>query len=226
MKGHPRFPHNPPQYGPDSHLSVLDCQKVLRRGESVIACVVRPVAGGEETPKQFSPPDDSATAVENAKIAEIKGDFADVFSDSLPKGIPPRRAIERSIDLVPGNKPAARPAYKIYFAEQAELKTQLADLLTRGSIQPSRSPYAAPVLFVKKKDTTALRMCCDFRLLNSQTIKCAYPLPTPMSLIDQLFGAQVFSKLDLRSGYYQIRVAAEDVAKTALITNTGLYNGR
>ena len=222
--GRPKFSHSPPQYGPASHLSVLDCQKALRRGESVLACVVRPLAGGEE-PQNLSPPDESATVVENAgpQIAAIKGDFADVFSDSLPKGLPPRRAIEHPIDLVPGIKPAARPAYKIYFAEQAELKTQLADLLARGSIQPSRSPYAAPVLFVKKKDTTALRMCCDFRLLNSQTIKCAYPLPTPMSLIDQLFGAQVFSKLDLRSGYYQIRVAAEDVAKTAFITNTGLY---
>ena len=79
------------------------------------------------------------------------------------------------------------------------------------------------MLFVKKKDTTALRMCCDFRLLNSQTIEFAYPLPIPVSLIDQLFGAQVFSKLDLRSGYYQIQVAAEDVAKTAFITNTGLF---
>ena len=209
----------------DRHLTFLSCQKALRRGEHVIACLVRPLAGGEEAPKQLSPPDESATVVENAgsKIAAIKGDFADVFSDSLPKGLPPLRSIEHSIDLVPGSKPAARSAYKISFAEQAELKTQLADLLARGSIQPSRSPYAAPVLFVKKKDTTALRMCCDFRLLNSQTIKCAYPLPTPMSLIDQLFGAQVFSKLDLRSGYYQIRVAAEDVAKTAFITNTGLY---
>ena len=174
----------------DRHLTFLSWiarRLYLRRGENVIACVVRPLAGGEETPKQLSPPDESATVVENAgsKIAAIKGDFADVFSDSLPKGLPPRRAIEHTIDLVPGSKPTARPAYKISFAEQAELKTQLADLLARGSIQPSRSPYAAPVLFVKKKDTTALRMCCDFRLLNSQTIKCAYPLPTPMSLIDQ-----------------------------------------
>ncbi len=103
------------------------------------------------------------------------------------------------------------------------MKTQLADLLASGSVQPSRSPYAAPVLFVEKKKTTTLRMCCGFRLLKSQTIKCAYPLPTPMSLIDQLSGAQVYSKLDLHSGYYQICVAAKDVAKTALIINTGLY---
>ncbi len=83
---------------------------------------MRPLAGGEETLKRLSPPDDSATAVENAgsKIAEIKGDFADVFSDSLPKGLPPRRAIEHTIDIVPGSRPTARPAYKISFAEQAE----------------------------------------------------------------------------------------------------------
>ena len=223
--GCPKFPHSPPQYGPDSHLSVLECQKAVRRGDRVFACVVRPLAGGEEEPPHLSPIDASATAVDNAgpKVAAIQGDFADVFSDRLPKGLPPRRAIEHTIDLVPDSKPTARPAYKISFAEQAELKSQLADLLASGSIQPSRSPYAAPVLFVKKKGTNALRMCCDFRLLNSQTIKCAYPLPTPMSLIDQLFGAQVYSKLDLRSGYYQIRVAAEDVAKTAFITSTGLY---
>ncbi len=145
---------------------------------------MRPLAGGEEPP-HLSPLDESATAVDNAgpKVAAIKGDFADVFSERLPKGLPPRREIEHTIDLVPDSKPTARPAYKISFAEQAELKTQLADLLSSGSIQPSRSPYAAPVLFVKKKGTNALRMCCDFRLLNSQTIKCAYPLPTPMSLI-------------------------------------------
>ena len=134
--GHPRIPHSPPQYEPASHLSVLDCQKALRRGEHVIACVVRPLAGGEETSKQLSPPDESATVVENAglKIAAIKGDFADVFSDSLPKGLPPRRAIEHTIDLVPGSKPTARPAYKISFAEQAELKTQLADLSASSRI--------------------------------------------------------------------------------------------
>ena len=225
----PTFSHSPPQYGPDSHLSVLDCQKAVRRGDRVFACVVRSLAGGEEAPTQLSPPDASATTVDNGgpKIAAITGDFADVFSERLPKGLPPQRAIEHNIDLMPGSKPAARPAYKISFADQAEMKTQLADLLASGSVQPSRSPYAAPVLFVKKKGTTALRMCCDFRLLNSQTIKSLSahihcPL-RPMSLIDQLFGAQVYSKLDLRSGYYQIRVAAKDVAKTAFITSTGLY---
>ncbi len=151
--GRPQFPHSPPQYGTDSHLSVLECQKAVRRGDRVFACVVRPLAGGEEDPPHLSPIDESATAVDNAgpKVAAIQGDFADVFSDRLPKGLPPRHDIEHIIDLVPDSKPTARPAYKISFAEQAELKSQLADLLASGSIQPSRSPYAAPVLFVKKK---------------------------------------------------------------------------
>ena len=96
--------------------------KAVRRGDRVFACVVRPLAGGEEEPPRLSPIDESATAVDNAgpKAAAIQGEFADVFSDRLPKDLPPRRAIEHTIDLLPDSKPTARLAYKISFAEQAD----------------------------------------------------------------------------------------------------------
>ena len=104
----------------------------------------------------------------------------------------------------------------------AELKKQLQELLDKGYIRPSTSPWGCPALFVKKKDES-LRLCVDYRLLNAVTIKNKYPLPRIDILFDQLFGARVFSKIDLRSGYYQIKIRAEDIPKTAFSTRYGLY---
>jgi len=106
--------------------------------------------------------------------------------------------------------------------ELAELKTQLQELLQKGFIQPSSSPWGCPALFVKKKDQT-LRLCVDYRPLNEVTIKNKYPLPHIDLLFDQLAGAKVFSKIDLRSGYHQIKIRPEDVPKTAFTTRYGLY---
>ena len=103
-----------------------------------------------------------------------------------------------------------------------ELQTQLQELLDKGFIRPSHSPWGAPVLFVKKKDGT-FRMCIDYRELNKVTIKNKYPLPRIDDLFDQLKGASVFSKIDLRSGYHQLRVKDEDIAKTAFRTRYGHY---
>jgi hypothetical protein len=137
----------------------------------------------------------------------IVQDFPDVFPEDVP-GLPPTRDIEFSIDLVPGSGP---------IGGLDELKMQLEDLLSKQFIRPSVSPWGAPVLLVKKKDGGS-RLCVDYRQLNKATIKNRYPLPCIDDLMDQLRGASIFSKIDLRTGYHQIRVKTEDVSKTAFRT--------
>ena len=127
-------------------------------------------------------------------------EYLTVFLDDLP-GLPPDRQIEFSIELVPGTAPISKAPYRLAPAELKELKIQLEDLLEKGLIRPSHSPWGAPVLFVKKKDGS-LRMCIDYRGLNKATIKNKYPLPHIHDLFDQLAGSKVFSKIDLRSGYH------------------------
>ena len=106
--------------------------------------------------------------------------------------------------------------------ELAELKVQFQELLDKGFIQPSTSPWDCPAIFVKKKDNT-LRLCVDYRPLNAVTIKNKYPLPLIDLLFDQLAGAKVFSKIDLKSGYHQIKIKPEDIPKTTFSTRYGLY---
>ena len=106
--------------------------------------------------------------------------------------------------------------------ELDELKSQLDQLVTCGFIKPSKSPWGAPILFVKKKDGT-MRMCIDYRALNALTVKNSYPLPRIDELFDRLQGAKIFSKIDLRSGYHQIRIHPDDVPKTAFRTRYGHF---
>src|SRR5215470_4865521 len=122
--------------------------------------------------------------------------------------LPPEREISFSIDLVPGTGPISIAPYRMSPIELAELKRQIEELLAKYFIRPSVSPWGAPVLFVKKKDGS-LRLCVDYRQLNKVTIKNKYPLPRIDDLIDQLKGASVFTKIDLRSGYHQIRIKEE-----------------
>jgi hypothetical protein len=131
-------------------------------------------------------------------------EFPDVFPDDL-LGIPPERAIEFKIELQPGTAPISKAPYKMSREELAELKIQLKGLLDKGFIRPSSSPWGCPALFVSKKDK-GLRLRVDYRPLNAVTIKNKYPLPRIDILFDQLAGAQVFSKVDLRSGYHQIKI--------------------
>ena len=155
-------------------------------------------------------------------ITKLLEEFNDVFPASLPKGLPPSRDLEHRIQVIPGSEPTARHAYRMSDAELQELRKQIDELLEQGHIRPSVSPYAAPVLFVKKK-TGELRMCVDYRALNNITVKNRYPLPRVDELFDQLKAARVFSKIDLRSGYHQVRVAEADVEKTAFRTRYGHY---
>jgi hypothetical protein len=136
--------------------------------------------------------------------------------------LPPDREVDFSIDLVPGTQPIHKAPYRMSPTELRELKEQLQELLDRGFIRPSVSPWGAPVLFVKKKDGS-MRMCIDYRELNRVTIKNKYPLPRIDDLFDQLKGASIFSKIDLISGYHQLKVREEDIPKTAIRTRYGHF---
>ncbi|KAL0543549.1 hypothetical protein IC582_018647 [Cucumis melo] len=148
-------------------------------------------------------------------------DYPDVFPEELP-GLPPHREVEFAIELEPGTVPISRAPYRMAPAELKELKVQLQELLNKGFIRPSVSPWGAPVLFVKKKNGS-MRLCIDYRELNKVTVKKRYPLPRIDDLFDQLQGATVFSKVDLRSGYHQVRIKEEDVPKTAFRSRYGHY---
>ncbi|GJU72350.1 retrotransposon protein, putative, ty3-gypsy subclass [Tanacetum coccineum] len=148
-------------------------------------------------------------------------DFPEVFLDELP-GLPPTRQVEFQIDLVPGAAPVARAPYRLAPTELQELSTQLQELSDKGFIRPSSSPWGAPVLFVKKKDGS-FRMCIDYRKLNKLTVKNRYPLLRIDDMFDQLQGSRVYSKIDLRFGYHQLRVREEDIPKTAFRTRYGHY---
>ncbi|KAL8256011.1 hypothetical protein R6Q59_031078 [Mikania micrantha] len=148
-------------------------------------------------------------------------DFPEVFPEDLP-GLPPERQVEFWIDLVPSANPVAKAPYRLAPSELQELASQLQELTDKGFICPSHSPWGAPVLFFKKKDRS-FRMCIDYRELNKLTIKNRYPLPRIDDLFDQLQGSAWFSKIDLRSGYHQLRVRDDDIPKTAFRTRYGHY---
>jgi hypothetical protein len=148
-------------------------------------------------------------------------EFPDVFPDDLPR-IPPERAVEFKIELQPGTAPIAKAPYKMSHVEMKELKIQLQGLLDKGYIHPNTSPWGCLALFVEKNDKE-LRLCVDYRPLNAVTIKNKYPLPHIDIMFDQLAGAQVFCKIDLRSGYHQIKIRAKDILKTTFTMRYGLY---
>ncbi|RHN78855.1 putative nucleotidyltransferase, Ribonuclease H [Medicago truncatula] len=163
-------------------------------------------------------------SIENQAVIDrlpVVSEFPEVFPDEI-SDVPPEREVEFSIDLVPGTKPVSMAPYRMSASELSELKKQLEDLLEKKFVRPSVSPWGAPVLLVKKKDGS-MRLCIDYRQLNKVTIKNRYPLPRIDDLMDQLMGARVFSKIDLRSGYHQIKVKDEDMQKTAFRTRYGHY---
>ncbi|WVZ58204.1 hypothetical protein U9M48_008493 [Paspalum notatum var. saurae] len=137
--------------------------------------------------------------------------------------MPPDGDIEFLIELLHGTAPIAMRQYRMAPIEHEEVKKNIEELLAKGYIRPSSSPWAFPVLLVEKKDTDVKRMCVDYRALNQVTIKNKYPLPRIDDLFDQLQGACVFSKIDLRSGYHQLKIRPSDIPKTAFTTKYGLY---
>ncbi|GJT96952.1 putative reverse transcriptase domain-containing protein [Tanacetum coccineum] len=147
------------------------------------------------------------------KDVPIIQDFPEVFPEDLP-GLPPAQPVEFQIDLIPGAAPVAQAPYRLAPSEMKKLSEQLQELFDKGFIRPSSSPWGAPDLFVKKKDGS-FRMCIDYRELNKFTVKNRYPLPRIDDLFDQLQGSSIYSKIDLRSGYHQLRVNEANIPKTA-----------
>ncbi|WVZ50518.1 LOW QUALITY PROTEIN: hypothetical protein U9M48_001764 [Paspalum notatum var. saurae] len=181
------------------------------------------VLAGERLEVPIPVPQSEVNVMDASALAGIRvvSEFPDIFPESLP-GMPPERDIEFSIELVPGTAPIYKKAYRIAGVELLEVKKQIDELLEKGFIRKSTSPWASPVLLTEKKDGS-LRMCVDYRGLNAVTVKNKYPLPRIEDLFDQLKGACVFSKIDLRSGYHQLRIRPSDIPKTAFISRYGLY---
>ncbi|KAG8503488.1 hypothetical protein CXB51_001461 [Gossypium anomalum] len=164
---------------------------------------------------------DSRVSEKKVESVPIVCEFPKVIPEELT-GLPPIREVIFGIELVPRTTPISIAPYRMAPAELKELKSQLQELTDRGFARPSFLPWGAPVLFVKKKDST-MRMCIDYCQLNKVTIKNKYPLHRIDDLFDQLKGAAVFSKIDLRSGYYQLRVKDSDISKTAFQTRYSHY---
>ncbi|GJP35057.1 hypothetical protein CLOM_g19520, partial [Closterium sp. NIES-68] len=195
-----------------------------------LGCTVETLARFE---KDVKPTDTGflaiATEVENdgektseppEKIKELLKEFQDILPEDLPNELPPYRTHQHEIVEEPGSKPTFRAPYWLSPTELADMKKKIEYLPAKGLIRPSTSPCGPPVLFTPKLDGS-LRMCIDYRALNKQTIKNKYPIPRIDDLLDQLRGATGFSKLDLRFGYWQIRMADNSIHKTAFRTRYG-----
>ena len=163
-------------------ISAMQARRLLRKGCEAFSALVL---------------DSKRVQIELENILVVK-DFPDVFPEELP-GIPPVREVDLSIEILPETALTSRAPYWMALTELKELKIQLQELMDKGFIRPSVSPWGAPVLFVKKKDGT-LHMCIDYQQINKVTVKNKYPLPRIEDLFDELKGAGVFSKIDLRSG--------------------------
>jgi hypothetical protein len=186
-------------------IPAMQLKKSLRKGCHIFA------AHMEEEVK------DKVASIENHLILR---DSEYVFGKIL--GFPPKRDIDFSIDLVPGFSLVSKTPYRMGTLELKEWKMQLKELLRKGYIHPSVSPWGAPILFVNKKDVN-LRLCIDFKQLNMFTIKNKYDFLRIDDLFDQVKGARIFSKIDLRSGYHQVRIKEEDINNTTFMTRYGHY---
>ena len=155
-------------------------------------------------------------------VEDVLKRYQDVMPEDLPNELSPRREVDHKMEVKSGTEPPSKAPYRLSQKEVEELKSQLDELLAKGYIRQSKSPYGAPVLFGEKKDGK-LRLYVDYRALNKVTVKNSYPLPRIDDLFDRLAGAKYFSRIDLRSGYHQIRIAQGDEEKTACRTRYGSF---
>lgn len=199
---------------PDERLmTAREARKTLRkRPEDCCMVLLQQVQGPTAEPGPDPPPE---------SVARILDEFRDVTAP-LPPGLPPERPVQHRIELEPGSGPVFKRGWRMSPLELAEAKAQISDLLEKGWIRHSSSPFSAPLLFVKKKDGT-MRMCVDYRALNAVTIRDRGPIPRIAELMDQLAGSTVFSKLDLASGYHQMRIEEASVPRTAFTCTVGHF---
>jgi hypothetical protein len=215
----------------ESSIDLILGMSWLRKAKAVIHCargiVELTSSKGERFEVEITETDSTRLVVilidgkfvgDNIRVVR---DFPDVFLEELPR-MPPNREVEFVIDLLPGIAPISKQPYKMSVEELKELKKQLTELQEAGYIHLSSSPWGTPVLFVQKKDGSQ-RRCVDYRSLNDITVKNKYPLPHIEDLFDQMRGARVFSKIDLRLGYRQMKIRTYDIPKTAFSTRYGSY---
>nr|GEY68313.1 putative reverse transcriptase domain-containing protein [Tanacetum cinerariifolium] len=195
-----------------SRLTVISCSKAQEYRAKGCHVFLAQISATKE---------DDKSEGKQVKDIPIVQDFPEVFPENL-SGLPPARPVEFQIDLILGAAPVARAPYRLAPSEMKELSKQLQELFEKGFIRPSSSPCGAPVLFVKKKHGS-FRMCIDYRELNKLTVKNRYPLPRIDDLFDQIQGSSIYSKIDLRSGYHQLRVREQDIPKTAFRTRRGIH---
>jgi hypothetical protein len=208
-------------------ISAMQALKAVKHGATAFIAVLMEVQPGPDPPA----PDPFDSAVAELQLPALSGNSATHVRQVLLRhrgvfrkvtGLPPIRGVEHEILLQPGAKPPFGPIYQLSPFELEECKRQLTELIEKEFIQPSKSPYGAPILFVRKKNGK-LRMCCDYRALNRLTVKNRYPLPRIDELLDRLHGACCYSKLDLDSAYHQVRIEEQDIPKTAFRTRYGHY---
>ena len=186
------------------------CKLLKKKAIGALVVLQSHVTSSESRPIQPVPPE----------IAQLLSEFQDVFQE--PQELPPQRSVDHSIPLLDNSKTIHQRPYRLAHHQKNAMEDLVKQLLQAQMIRPSVSPYSSPVILVKKKDNT-WRLCVDFRQLNSNTIKNKYPIPIIEDLLDELFGAQVFSKIDLRSGYHQIRMSEQGIQKTAFTTHMGHF---
>lgn len=194
-------------------LSVVELQELVDTNDTWVMAVLDPT-------KQFA---ETTLAALSPDMQNLLSEFSDIFA--APTSLPPQRALDHAITLDSEARPVNSRPYRYSPLQKDEIERQIAEMIAAGVVTPSMSPFASPVLLVKKKDGT-WRFCVDYRRLNSLTVKNKFPLPVVDELLDELAGTKFFTKLDLRAGYHQIRMRPEDEDKTAFKTHHGHFQFR